>query len=169
MYYNVVRQYAQALRNLSSWLDKAEQHAKAHNLDIQTLLDARLAPDMATFIYQVTSACDYIKGAAARLTGQTPPRHEDNEKTIDEVRDRIKKTIAYVETVDESQYATAAEQQIRVSWSPPGKAIGGEDYLAQVSNPNVYFHLVTAYAILRHKGVEIGKMDFVGPIDWVDA
>jgi uncharacterized protein len=134
---------------------------------VSVLITSRLAPDMDDFIYQVQSACDYVKGAAAWLSGQTPPRHEDNEQTIDELRARIRKTIAFAE-LPEAQYAGASERQVKLSWAP-GKVIGGEDYLVQVAIPNVYFHIVAAYAILRHNGVDVGKKDFLGPIRFVDA
>jgi hypothetical protein len=169
MYYRVVSQFSQALKNIDDWLDKAQQHATAKKFDVAVLMSSRLAPDMGAFVYQVQSACDYVKGAAAWLSGQTPPRHEDNEQTIEEVRARIRKTIAFVESVQEGQYAHAAEQKVRVSWGPPGKVLQGRDYLVQVSIPNVYFHVMAAYAILRHNGVDIGKMDFLGPINWIDA
>lgn len=168
MYYNAISQLALALREIEGWLDKAELHAAAKKFDIQVLMDSRLAPDMGAFVYQVQSACDYTKGAAAWLSGQTAPQHEDNERTIDEVRARIRKTVAFVESLKESQYAGAAERYVRVSWSPPGKIIKGQDYLLQVAIPNIYFHHMTAYAILRHNGVNIGKMDFLGPINWIN-
>src|ERR1700738_4454722 len=95
MYYRVVRQCTQSLKNLETWLDKAEQHAAAKNFDISVVLNDRLAPEQKPFIYQVPSACDYIKAAAAWLSGQTPPKQEDNEQTIDEVRVRIRKTVAF--------------------------------------------------------------------------
>jgi hypothetical protein len=123
---------------------------------------------MKDFIYQVQSACDYTKGAAAWLSGQKPPRHEDNEQTIDEVRTRIRKTVDFAESVKEVQYAGASERRISLSWGH-GKMISGEDYLLQVSVPDVYFHVSMAYAILRHNGVDIGKRDFRGPINWIDA
>ena len=130
----------------------------------------RLAPDMKPFIYQVQSACDYVKAAAAWLSGQTPPKHEDTEQTIDDVRARIRKTIAYHGERDgKREYAGAAERKVRSpSWAP-GKVLGGKDYLLQMTIPNVYFHIATAYAILRHNGVDIGKMDFLGPIHWTDV
>jgi len=134
----------------------------------ECLLNSRLAPDMGAFVYQVQSACDYVKGAAAWLSGQTAPRHEDNETTIGEVRVRLRKTIAFVESVQEDQYAGAAEQRVSISWGPAGKLLQAQDYLLQVSIPNVYFHVMAAYAILRHNGVDLGKMDFLGPIDWID-
>jgi hypothetical protein len=169
MYYQAVLQYTQVLRNIDSWLDKAEQYAASKKFDVGVLLNSRLAPDMGNFIYQVQSACDYIKGAAAWLSDQAPPRHEDNETTIDALRARIRKTIVFMESVQETRFSGAAEQKIRVSWGPAGTIVGGQDYLLQVSIPNVYFHVMAAYAILRHNGVTLGKMDFLGPINWVEA
>jgi hypothetical protein len=132
------------------------------------LLSDRLAPDMQPFIYQVQSACDYVKAAAALLSGQTPPKYEDNEQTIEEVRARIRKTVAFAESVKEAQFADAGARRVSLSWAP-GKVLGGKDYLLQMSIPNIYFHLAMAYAILRHNGVDIGKTDFLGPINWIDA
>jgi hypothetical protein len=168
MYYQAISQCTQMLENLESWLDKAQEHAGAKTFDIGVLMVGSLAPDMKPFIYQVQSACDYVKAAAAWLSGQTPPKHEDNEQTIDEVRARIRKTIAFTESVTEAQYAGAAERKVSLSWAP-GKVLGGEDYLLQMTIPNVYFHVAMAYAILRHNGVDVGKMDFLGPIHWIDA
>jgi hypothetical protein len=168
MYYQVLSQCTQSLKNVETWLDKVEQHAAAKKFDVSVLLNARLAPDMKNFIYQVQSACDYVKAAAAWLSGQTPPRHEDNERTIEEVRARIRKTVAFAESVREPQYAGASERKVRLSWAP-GKVIGGEDYLLQMTIPNTFFHIATAYAILRHNGVDVGKMDFLGSINLVAA
>jgi uncharacterized protein len=168
MYYQVVSQSAQSLKNVEKWLDKAEQYAAAKNFDSGVLINDRLAPDMKNFIYQIQSACDYVKAATAWLSGQTPPRHEDNERTIDELRARIRKTVAYVETVKEEGYQGASGRHISFSWAP-GKIMGGEDYLLQMTIPNVYFHIAMAYAILRHNGVDVGKMDFLGPIKLVVA
>ena len=168
MYYAAVAQCTQALRNLETWLDHAEQHAVARKFDVGVLMRDRLAPDMQPFIYQVQSACDYVKAAAAWLSGQTPPKHEDNEQTIEEVRARIRKTVAFAESVKEAQFADAAARRVSLSWAP-GKVLGGKDYLLQMSIPNIYFHLAIAYAILRHNGVDIGKMDFLGPINWIDV
>src|SRR6476620_4252569 len=105
MYHQVVWQCTQSLSNLVACLDKAEQYAAAKKFDVGVLMTSRVAPDMQNFIYQVQSACDYVKAAAAWLSGQTPPKHEDNEKTIDDLRARIQKTVAFVESVKESQYA----------------------------------------------------------------
>ena len=168
MAYQVISQCTQALKNLEVWLDKAEQHAAVKEFDVSVLMTSRLAPDMKDFIYQVQSACDYVKAAAAWLSGQTPPKHEDNEQTIDELRARIRKTVAFAESVREAQYAGASERKVSLSWAP-GKIIGGEDYLLQITIPNTFFHITMAYAILRHNGVDVGKMDFLGPINLVDA
>ena len=168
MYYQVIAQCTQSLKNLEICLDKAERYAAAKKFDdVGVLMTGRLAPDMQHFIYH-QSACDYVKAAAAWLSGQTPPKHEDNEQTIDELRARIRKTVAFAESVKEAQYAGASESKVKLSWAP-GKVIGGEDYLLQMTIPNTFFHIAMAYAILRHNGVDVGKMDFLGPINLVDA
>lgn len=168
MYYRVISQCTHTLKNLETCLDKAEQHAAAKKFDVGVLMTSRLAPDMKDFIYQVQSACDYVKAGVAWLSGQTPPKHEDNEQTIDELRARIRKTVAFAESVNEAQYAGASERKVKLSWAP-SKIIGGEDYLLQMTIPNTFFHIAMAYAILRHNGVDVGKMDFLGPINLVDA
>jgi hypothetical protein len=163
MYYEVVAQCTESLKTVEVWLDKAERQAAARKFDIGVLMADRLAPDMKDFVYQVQSACDYVKGAAAWLSGQTPPRHEDNERTVGEIRDRIRKTVAFVESVKEQQYEGAKERRVGFTWAP-GKDMAGDDYLLQMIIPNVYFHLSMAYAILRHNGVDVGKMDFLGQL-----
>ena len=168
MYHQVIWQCVHMLKNLESWLDKAEEHAAAKKFDVGVLMAGRLAPDMKPFIYQVQSACDYVKAGAAWLSGQTPPKHEDNEQTIDDARARIQKTIAFAESVREVQYAGASDRKVSLSWAP-GKHLCGKDYLLQMTIPNVYFHVAIAYAILRHNGIDIGKMDFLGPVNWIDA
>jgi hypothetical protein len=169
MYYQAIAQCAQAVKNVEGWLDKAEAEAAAKKVDAGALMTARLAPDMKPFIYQVQSACDYLKAGAAWLSGQKPPKHDDTEQTIDEVRARIRKTVAFVESVAEAKYADAAEQRVSLSFAPTGKVLVGPNYLLQMTIPNVYFHVAMAYAVLRHHGVDVGKMDFLGPINWVDA
>ena len=168
MYYEAVSQCTRMLRNIGTWLDKAEKHAAEKTFDVNILMTDRLAPDMKPFIYQVRSACDYVKGAAAFLSGQVPPKQEDNEQTIGDARARIRKTVAFAEGVSEAQYAGASDRTISLL-SASGKQLGGKDYLLQIAIPNVYFHVAIAYAILRHNGVDIGKMDFLGPVNWIDA
>src|SRR5271163_4479903 len=125
MYYEIVTQCTQALKNLEGCLDKAEQYAAAKKFDMNVLMTARLAPDMQNFIYQIQSACDYVKGAAGWLSGQTPPKHEDNEKTLADVRARIRKTAAFAESVPKAQYAGAAQRTIPLSWAD-GKTLAAE-------------------------------------------
>ena len=167
MFYQVIAQCTQNLRNLETCLDKAEQHAAAKAFDVRVLMTSRLAPDQHPFKYQIQSACDYVKAAAAWLSGQVPPPHEDDEQTFDELRERIRKSVAFVESVKAEQYAGAAERTVRLSWAP-GKVIGGVDYLLQMTIPNTFFHITMAYAILRHNGVDVGKMDYLGAINLVD-
>lgn len=114
MYYQVISQCTQSLKNLEACLDKAEQHAVGKKFNIGVLMTSRLAPDMQHFIYQVQSTCDYVKAAAAWLSGQTPPKHEDSEQTIDELRARIRKTVAFAESVSEEQYAGASERKVKL-------------------------------------------------------
>lgn len=169
MYYHSISQLVLNLVGVEVWLDRAEQHAAEKKFDISVLMQARLAPDMKPFVYQIQSACDYVKGGAAWLSGQVPPKHDDNEQTPEEVRARIRKTAAFVETTKETDFARAAERKVSMSWAPPGKVLSGRDYLLQMTLPNVYFHLSTAYAILRHNGVDVGKMDFLGRANWIDG
>lgn len=169
MYFQAISQLVRNLQAVDKWLDKAESFAANKNFDVNVLMASRLAPDMKPFVYQVQSACDYVKAAAAWLSQQKPPKHEDNESTLDEVRARIRKTVAFAAGVASEAYEHASEQQVRMSWAPAGKVLGGQDYLLQMSIPNVYFHLAMAYAILRSNGVDVGKMDFLGGANWVDA
>jgi uncharacterized protein len=168
MYYQVVSQCVQSLKNVEGLLDKADQVASAKQFDVRVLLNGRLAPDMKPLIYQVQSACDYVKAAAAWLSGQTPPKHEDNEQTLEELRARVRKTVDFAESVHKAQYEGAEERKVSLSWVP-GKVIGGEDYLLQITIPNVYFHIAMTYAVLRNGGVDVGKMDFLGPMNFVEA
>lgn len=166
IYYRLVSQCCHALVQLEKWLDMAEQHAEARNFDVGVLLSARLAPDMKAFSYQVQSACDYVKAAAAGLTGQPSPKHEDTERTWSDLRARVRKVLDFVREVPEAAYASAPRRYVPIKWAP-GKAMLGEDYLVQMTIPNVYFHLSMAYAILRHNGVDVGKMDFLGSLNFV--
>src|SRR5258708_26189609 len=154
MYYQLISQCTQSLKNLETCLDKAEQHAAAKKFDVGVLMTSRLAPDMKDFIYQVQSACDYIKAGAAWLSGQTPPKHEDNEQTIDELRARIRKTVAFVESVNEAQYASGSERKVKLSWAP-GKIIGGEGYLLQIAIPNPFFPIPRSHALPRPQRVAV--------------
>ena len=126
MYYEAIQQCVQSLETLETFLDKAEAHAAAKKFDVAVLMGGRLAPDMKPLIYQVQSACDYVKGGAAWLSGQKPPRHEDIEQTIAEVRARIRKTIDFARSVPEANYVDAESQKISLSWAL-GRVLGGRD------------------------------------------
>ncbi|MGH1574895.1 DUF1993 domain-containing protein [Methylobacterium sp. P31] len=165
MYFQVISRCVQAVRDVEGFLDKAEAHAAAKGLDVGTLLAGRLAPDMGNLVYQVQSACDYLKGGAAWLSGQAPPRHPDDERTVDELRARIRKTVAFAEGVEAWRYEGAGERRVSIGWAG-GKTLEGERYLLQMVVPNVFFHVAMAYAILRHMGVDVGKLDFLGAIAW---
>ncbi len=152
------------LNALSVLLDKAEAYAEAKRIDPTALLNARLFPDMFAFTRQVQSACDQAKNGGARLAGVDPPRYEDNEKTIAELRARITKTVAFVKTLDAEKIDESADREITFPLGPNKGHMKGADYLNHFAVPNFYFHVTTAYDILRHCGVEIGKRDFIGAI-----
>ena len=159
--FDVVPQYAKMLHNLDGWLDKAAAHAKQKGFELDTLVHARLAPDQYSLDRQIQSACDSAKFSAAYLTGQQAPAHPDTEKSVDELRARIKSCLAYLETIREADVAGAEERKVSPKYLQ-GKWVRGDQYLLQVSLPNFYFHVTTAYEILRHNGVDLGKKDFIG-------
>lgn len=142
-------------------LDKAEAHATARQFDIAVLLEARLAPDMFALTRQVQIACDMAKGMAARLAGHELPAYEDVEKTLPELKQRIARTLAFVESIEEAAYADAAAREVRLSVRGNELVFTGQDYLLNWGLPNLYFHVTAVYLILRHNGVELGKRDFL--------
>ena len=153
------------LNALSDVLDKAAAFAAAKKIDPAVLLNSRLAPDMFALTRQVQIATDLAKNGAARLAGVEPPRFEDNETTIEQLKDRLAKTVAFIKTLDSKQIDGAADRQLTFPLGPTNQGhMKGDDYLNHFMLPNVYFHLTAAYAILRHCGVEIGKQDFLGAI-----
>jgi hypothetical protein len=154
------------LRSLSGLLDKGAEHARVAKSDPAALVVARLAPDMYTLAQQVQLACDQASSTIARLIGQEPPKFENDEKTIDELKARIARTIEYVQRARESDFDGAADRQIRIP-IPEMSAefeFNGLQFLRDWGMPHFYFHLVTAYDILRHKGVEIGKRDYMSGV-----
>jgi uncharacterized protein len=152
------------LNALSALLDKAEAYAKAKSIDPSVLLNTRLFPDMFAFTRQVQSACDQAKNGCARLAGIDPPSYEDNEKTIPELKARIAKTVDFMRTLDAKKIDESADREITFPLGPNKGHMKGADYLNHFAAPNFYFHVTTAYDILRHCGVEIGKRDFIGAI-----
>ena len=153
------------LNALSGVLDKAAAFATAKKLDPATLPQYRLAPDMFALARQVQVACDQAKNGASRLAGVEAPKFEDTEKTIDELKARIAKTVAYVKALDKAKIDAAGDREITFPLGPVNKGnMKGADYLTHFVLPNFYFHLTAAYTILRHCGVEVGKRDFLGAI-----
>ncbi|WP_157578985.1 DUF1993 domain-containing protein [Rudaea cellulosilytica] len=167
MYYVLVSQCIDNFKKMDGWLDKAHDYAAAKRFDVNVLVGGRLAPDMQPFSYQVQSASDYLKAAAGWLSGQQPPKYEDNEETMEQLRERIRKTVAFAESVPAAAYVDAHDRCLSLPWKP-GKVIAAADYIKQITIPNVYFHLAMAYAILRHQGVDIGKMDFLSQLNFID-
>ncbi|HEY3593529.1 MAG TPA: DUF1993 domain-containing protein [Polyangiaceae bacterium] len=168
MYYLAIRQFARTLKNLDAILEKAQKHAQAKNFDVNNFLTARLAPDMLPFLVQIRIACDHAKTTAAMLAGKEPPRHEDNETTFEELRGRIAKCLAYLDTMTAKDYEkTNADMKIMLPRG--GKMIHADEYLFGRQMPNFFFHVTTAYGLLRAGGVEIGKGDYIGHLNLVDG
>ena len=154
--------FVRMLSNVGVWLDKAEAHAAAKKFDPTVYLSARLSPDMLTFTKQIQIACDTVKFCVARLAGVESPKFEDKETTIAELRERINATIAYAKSVPAAQIDGSEEREITIPRRDGSTIMTGEAYLKHFALPNFFFHVTTTYALLRHNGVEIGKMDYLG-------
>jgi len=163
MYASSVPVFKHILGSLSDILDKAEAHANAKKIEPSALLQARLFPDMFTMRRQVLIACDFAKGASARLAGVEVPRYEDSEQSFDELKARIAKTLAFIGTLTPAQINGSEERDITTQAGHETRHFKGQPYLLHYALPNFYFHVTTAYAILRHCGVELSKHDYVGP------
>ena len=155
---------ARALGNLIKIIEKAEVQAKDKGIAAETFLEARLAPDMNPFTFQIQTASDAAKGASARLAGVTSPSMPDTEKTFGELKTRLQKTIDFLNTVKPEQMAGAEDREIVMKFPNGEFKFSGRDFLAGFALPNFFFHVTTAYALLRHKGIAIGKMDFLGGV-----
>jgi hypothetical protein len=156
--------FVRVLGNLEGILDKGAAWAEARRVDPSVLINARLFPDMFPLTSQIRIAGDFAKGAVARLTGQEPPKYEDNETTFGELKARLARTVAYVETFRPEQFEGAETRTVTMRMRGEDKRFDGLTYLANIVLPNFYFHATTAYDILRHNGVELGKRDFIGPV-----
>lgn len=165
MYVAAVPPIVRSLTNLRSILEKAVAYAEAKKIDSSVLINARLYPDMYPLSRQVQIATDVAKGAVSRLAGVEPPKYEDNEASFPELLARIDKTIALLESFLPEQIDGSEEKTINLPMHGKTITFEGLPYLLNYVLPNVYFHVATAYAILRHNGVEIGKKDFLGNID----
>jgi hypothetical protein len=153
--------FTKHLRAIDKWLDKAVASAGQRKFDPEILLQARLAPDQYPFLRQIQAACDQAKWACAKLAGKEGPSHPDTEKTIADVRARLKTVIDYLATFKKDDFNGAEERHIRHNYFPEGKHVRGGDYLDHLALPNFHFHVTTAYAILRHNGVDLGKQDYI--------
>ena len=162
MYQASAPRFANALRNLSSILDKAQAHAEARKLDPAVLGSLRLIADMFPLSRQVQIACDTAKGAVARLAGVEIPKHEDTEQTVPELKARIAKTLDFIGSVSAAKIDGSEEREVVLKMRGQNVKFQGLQYLFGHAVPNFYFHVTTAYNILRANGVELGKRDFIG-------
>ena len=162
MYQASAPRFVHTLKSLAAVLGKAQAHCEARKVDPLVLTSARLYPDMFPLSRQVQIACDTAKGAVARLAGLEIPKHEDTEKTFAELQARIQKTLDFIATVKPAQVDGSEEKEIVLKLRGSDVAFKGLAYLLGFAQPNFYFHAATAYGILRHNGVEIGKSDFLG-------
>ncbi|MBI2120025.1 MAG: DUF1993 domain-containing protein [Parcubacteria group bacterium] len=155
--------FIKSLGSLKGILEKAEKFAVEKKVAESVLLDSRLYVDMFPLVRQIQIAADGAKGTAARLAGMEPPKMDDDEKTFAELRTRLEKTVEFLETLKPEQFENSADAEIRLPYYP-GKYFLGADYLPHSGLPNFFFHLTTAYGILRHLGVDIGKADYIGNV-----
>jgi uncharacterized protein len=154
--------FLRMLDNLGQWLDKAEAHAAAKKFDSSVYLAARLAPDMLPFTKQVQIACDTAKFAVARLAGVEAPKFDDTESSVADLRERVRATAAFVKSVPAAQLDGSEERDVSIPRRDGSTVMKGEAYLKHFALPNFFFHMTTAYALLRHYGVDLGKKDFLG-------
>lgn len=162
MYSASVPVFKQILNSLLAILDKAETHADQKKIDPQALLQFRLYPDMLPFTRQIQIACDFAKGCSARLGGMDVPAFEDNERSFAELKARITRTLAFIDTVPQEEIAGSAARAITTGSGEKTKHFTGQTYLLHYALPHFFFHATTAYDILRHNGLDIGKKDFIG-------
>jgi hypothetical protein len=159
--YASLQQMKKMLSNLDTWLEKASKLAAAKPYDVNVLTTARLAPDQFSLARQVQSACDNVKFTFVRLSGKEAPAQADTEQTVEELRARIKATVSLLDTYKADDFA-GAETKAIVMPRREGKTMKGSEYLLEYAQPNFYFHVTTAYAILRHNGIDVGKSDYLG-------
>ena len=156
--------FVRMLGNLLVWLDKAEAHATEHRFDPSVYLVSRLAPDMLPFTKQIQIACDSAKFGVARLVGMEAPKFEDNETNLAELRERVRKTLTFVQSVAAERIQGTDDRDVVVPRRDGSMTLRGDAYLTNFVLPNFYFHLTTTYALLRHNGVPLGKSDYLGPL-----
>lgn len=163
-----ITQFAKMLNNLDRWLDAGSTFAGTKNFPVDVLATSRLAPDQYELIRQIQSACDAAKYAAAYLSGDTAPSHADVEQTVEQLKARVRTCVTYLESIAANKFEGAATRRVSPPWLG-GQWIAGDRYLTEVAIPNFYFHVTMAYAILRHNGVPLGKLDYIGSLPVNDA
>ena len=162
MYQASVPVFIRGLRVLSTLIGKADTYAQTHNIAPSVLLEARLAPDMLSFTGQVQRASDTSKLSGQRLSGVAAPRFEDTETRFDELQQRIAKTVAYLETLQPAAFHESESRTVQLNFGDFKPSFSGDNYLLVFALPNFFFHVTTAHDILRHNGLPIGKLDFLG-------
>lgn len=160
-----VPQFTKMLHNLSLIIDKAALNATERKFEMDVLFSTRLSPDQFNFIRQVQAVCDTAKNYAARMSGKDAPAHEDNEKSVPEIKARIESVMGYLNSLKPEDFKGAEEKHIsQPRWE--GKYVTGFEYATQHAIPNMYFHITTAYSILRANGIPVGKKDYLGPMPY---
>ncbi|CAM2148611.1 DUF1993 domain-containing protein [Pararobbsia alpina] len=165
MYQASVPVFVRGLRVLSTLVGKAEAYADTHKIAPAVLLDARLAPDMLPFTGQIQRASDTSKLSGQRLSGVAAPRFEDTETSFDELQQRIAKTVAYLETLQPASFQGAEARTVQLNFGDFKPNFSGDNYLLTFALPNFFFHVTTAHDILRHNGLPVGKLDYLGPFN----
>jgi uncharacterized protein len=168
LYEGSVVQFKKMLVNLDKWLDAGTAYSQKKAFDPSVLVSARLAPDQYPLARQIQAACDAAKFGAARLANKEPPKHPDTEQTVPELKARIQSVITYLDTFKAADFEGAESRKVALPFLE-GKVLLGSDYLMEMVIPNFFFHVTTAYAILRHLGVDLGKRDFIGSLNVRDS
>ena len=165
MHHDLFVQMAKQLRTIEGWFDKATTHATTKKYDVNSLLQARLAPDMFPFVRQIQLLCDTAKLAASRITGKEAPPHTDTEQTVDELKRRIASVVEYLGSYKPADFQGIESRTVSLPrWE--GKSMTAHAYFIEHALPNFYFHLAMAYAILRENGVDVGKRDYLGQMTY---
>lgn len=163
--YASVVEMKKMLTNMAGWLDKAVAFAGAKKFEADTMLTWRLAPDQFPLVKQIQSSCDSAKFAAARASGKEAPSHPDTETSVAALKQRIATVVSYLETFNAKDFEGAHDRMVSLPWWE-GKKMAAADYLTEHAQPNFFFHATTVYALLRHAGVEVGKGDYLGKMNF---
>lgn len=163
----VLPQFTQLLTAMKGYFTKAAQHAEIKKYDVNTLLTARLAPDQYSLAKQVHVTCFLAEECVGRAAGKVPPKYDAESTTVAELNRRIDHAVTYLKSFNRTDFKGWEERNIDIFFAP-GKYLHGADYVQKMGIPNVFFHLTTVYSILRHNGIDVGKMDYLGPVTFLD-